>query len=72
MRKLVATLMAVGAVLLSGAVARAGNQAPPPPPPAPSFYAPKCLSFDPNPPAHWNWLPCGWTTDGKQWFPPPP
>jgi hypothetical protein len=72
MRKLVATLMAAGAVTLSGATASAENEPAPPPPPAPSFYAPKCLSFDPNPPAHWNYLPCGWTTDGKRWFPPPP
>ncbi|WP_167525977.1 hypothetical protein [Mycobacterium timonense] len=73
MRKLVATLMAVGALMLSGeATARATDQPPPPPSPAPDFYAPKCLSFDPGPPAHWNYLPCGWTTDGKRWIPPPP
>ncbi|WP_324683303.1 hypothetical protein [Mycobacterium sp. 94-17] len=71
MRKLVATLIAVGAVMLSGATARA-EERPSLPSPRPPFDTPKCLSFDFNPPAHWNYLPCGWSTDGKRWFPPPP
>lgn len=71
MRKLVATLMAVGALVLSGAIAHADDQ-PPAPPPRPPALGPKCLSFDFEPPAHWNYLPCGWTTDGKRWIPLPP
>ncbi|TAM71535.1 hypothetical protein [Mycobacterium sp.] len=71
MRKLVATLTAVGALMLSGATAHADNP-PPAPPPGPPVLGPKCLSFDSQPPAHWNYLPCGWTTDGKRWIPLPP
>lgn len=71
MRKLVATLIAVGALTLNGATAHAENQ-PAPPSPTPPPLAPKCLSFDFGPPAHWNYLPCGWTTDGKRWIPLPP
>jgi hypothetical protein len=68
MRKTVATLMAVGALMLSGGIAYAENQ-PPPPPPGPNLYTPKCLTWDGQ---YWNNLPCGWTTDGKRWIPLPP
>lgn len=69
MRKSVATLMAAGALILSGAVAHAENNPPTTPrPPGPGFYAPKCLAFDGQ---NWSYLPCGWTTDGKRWTPPP-
>lgn len=67
MRKSAAILMAVGALTLSGAVAHADTQSPAPTPPR----APKCLTFGDQPP-QWHHLPCGWTTDGKRWTPPPP
>ena len=67
-RKSSAILMAVGALMLSGAVAHADPQSPAPSPP---FYAPNCYLFGGQPPALHN-LPCGWTTDGKRWTPPPP
>lgn len=65
MRRLAAILVAVGAVTLGGVVAHADNQSPAPVPP---FNAPKCLTFD-GP--RYDYLPCGWTTDGKTWTPPP-
>lgn len=68
MRKSAAISIAVGAVMLSGAVAHADTQ--PTPTPAPPPGAPKCLTFDGQPPQV-NFLPCGWTTDGKRWTPPP-
>lgn len=66
MRKLAAIVLAVGALMLGGATAHAD---PPSPGPSPPPFAPKCLTFD-GP--HLNWLPCGWTTDGRRWTPPPP
>ena len=69
MRKSAAIVMAVGSLIFSGAVAHADTM--PSPTPEPPFNAPKCLTFDGDPP-HWNYLPCGWTTDGRRWTPPPP
>lgn len=68
MRKLVAVSVAVGALILNGTIAHAGTPSPTPRPPP---GAPKCLTFDGQPP-QLNYLPCGWTTDGKRWTPPPP
>jgi hypothetical protein len=69
MRKSAAAIsIAVGALTFSGALAHADTQSPAPTPP---FGTPKCLTFDGQPP-QLNWLPCGWTTDGKRWTPPPP
>lgn len=68
-RKSAAILMAVGFLTLSGAVARADSSQPPSP--VPPWDAPKCLTFKGNPPLV-NWLPCGWTTDGRRWIPLPP
>jgi hypothetical protein len=67
-RKSAALLMAVGALTLRGAVAHADTQSPAPTPPP---DAPKCLTFGGQPP-QWHYLPCGWSTDGKRWTPPPP
>jgi len=52
--------------MLSGTVAYPQSESPGPSPPP---FGPKCLSFDG---IQWNYLPCGWTTDGKRWTPPPP
>ncbi|BBZ41732.1 hypothetical protein MCNS_47950 [Mycobacterium conspicuum] len=68
MRKSTAISTAVAWAILSGAGAHAETRAPAPSPPP---GTPKCLSFEGQPP-HWNYLPCGWTTDGKRWTPPPP
>ncbi|BBZ43750.1 hypothetical protein [Mycobacterium parmense] len=62
-----AILLTAGALVVSGATARADSQSPAPRPP---WDAPKCLTFDGQPP-RLNYLPCGWTTDGKRWTPPP-
>ena len=67
MRKWATIFVAVGSLTLSGAVAHADSQSPSPTPP---FNAPKCLTFSGQPP-HLDYLPCGWTTDGKRWIPPP-
>lgn len=67
MRKSAAISMAAGALMLSGIVAGADTQSPAPAPPP---GTPKCLTFDGQPP-QLNYLPCGWTTDGKRWTPPP-
>ncbi|WP_082957984.1 hypothetical protein [Mycobacterium alsense] len=68
MRKFAAISVAVGALILSGGIAHADTQTTTPAPPP---GAPKCLTFDGQPP-HLNYLPCGWTTDGTRWTPPPP
>jgi hypothetical protein len=68
MGKSAAISIAVAGVILSGAVAHADPQ---PPAPSPAPNTPKCLTFDGQPP-QWNYLPCGWTTDGRRWTPPPP
>jgi hypothetical protein len=65
MRKLAAVFVAAGALMLSGAAAHADA---PSPTPVPPFNTPKCLTWD-GP--RMNYLPCGWTTDGKTWTPPP-
>jgi hypothetical protein len=65
LRKSAAMSIAAAAVMLSGTVAHADTQSPAPyPPPG----TPKCLTFDGQ---QLNYLPCGWTTDGKRWTPPP-
>ncbi|SPM34769.1 hypothetical protein MRAB57_2589 [Mycobacterium rhizamassiliense] len=69
-RKSAAILMAVEFLTLSGAVARADTQ--PTPTPGPAWNAPKCVTFDGTPPLIVNYLPCGWTTDGRHWIPRPP
>lgn len=68
MRKSAAISVAIAGVILSGAVAHGATPTPAPSPPP---GTPKCLTFDGQPP-QLNFLPCGWTTDGKRWTPPPP